>query len=183
MKISTYLLIAVAIFSVSACKKDKATTQKETEIQKEKITIEVPTKEENTINTPTTVDFPTFQVNEYFETFIKKNNSGADMVNIDKPKMGGELLRKGEKLKLEINGYWVNNKATAKDKLTVEIYPSSFKQNDGNRPIIEQKLSLKKENKYLIFGYLSHVSLEEGLYYYFLKNGETIVYTGNFVVK
>lgn len=177
MKISTYLLIAVAIFSVSACKKDKAKTSEE------KVTIEVPTKEENTINTPTTVDVPTFQVNDYFETFIKKNNSGADMVSIDKPKMGGELLRKGEKLKLEINGYWVNDKATAKDKLTLEIYPSTFKQNDGNRPIIEQKLSLKKENKYLIFGYLNHVSLEEGLYYYFLKNGETIVYTGNFIVK
>lgn len=176
MKISTYLLIAMTIFGVSACKKDKAENNK-----KEAITIEVPTKEEE--KTPVIIDAPTFQVNDYFETFIKKNNSGADMVNIDKPKIGSELLRKGDKLKLEINGYWVNDKATAKDKLTLEIFPSSFKQNDGNRPIIEQKLSLKKENKYLIFGYLNHISLEEGLYYYFLKNGETIVYTGNFVAK
>jgi hypothetical protein len=177
MKVSTYLLIAVTIFSISACKKDNPESPKKT------ITIEVPPKENNAINTPTTEFIPTFQINEYFEAFIKKNNTTSDMVNIDKPKMGSELLRKGDKLKLEINGYWVNNKATATDKLTLEIFPSSFKQNDGNRPMIEQKLSLKKENKYLIFGYLNHVSLEEGLYYYFLKNGKMIVYTGNFVVK
>jgi hypothetical protein len=105
------------------------------------------------------------------------------MVNIDKPKMGSELLRKEDKSKLEINGYWVSDKATAKDKLTLEVHPSSFKENDGNRPIIEQKLSLTKENKYLLFGYLNYVSLEEGLYYYFLKNEGVVVYTGNFMVK
>jgi hypothetical protein len=177
MKFSIYLLIAVTIFNIAACKKDKAETSED------RVTIEVPTKEDGTTNTSESDAVPIFQVNEYFETFILLNNSSSDMVNVDKPKMGGELLRKGDKLKLEINGYWVSEKASEKNKLTLEIYPSAFKQNDGNRPIIEQKLSLKKENKYFIFGYLNHVSLEEGLYYYFLKRDEVIVYTGNFMVK
>lgn len=177
MKISKYALIIIAILSITACKKDTSKP-----IIADNTKMEVPTKDE--LTTPKVEEVNSnFKVNDYFETFIKANNSGENMVNINKPKMGGELLRKADKVKLEINGYWVNDKANAKDKLTLEVFPNSFKQNDGNRSIIEQKLSLKKENKYLLFGYLKHLSLEDGLYYYFLKNKGIIVYTGKFMVK
>ena len=63
--------------------------------------------------------------------------------------------------KIMLTKYQDNGASIEKNKLILEIYPNLFKQNDGNRPIIEQKLSLKKENKYLIFGTSAQLSNHE----------------------
>lgn len=173
-----FLFVLMATLTLTACRKDKSENKKQTITN-----IEVPTQDakQEVEKVEEAVASANFETNDYFETFIAKNKSNTDIINIDKPKMGGELMPKGDKVKLEINGYWANGK-NAKE-ISLEVYPNIFEEGTDNRAIIEQKLKLTQENKYLIFGYLQHVSLDEGLYYYFLKNGKTIIYTGKFLVK
>lgn len=171
----TILILAIVLLIFSACRKDK---KSEDEQQNHRISI-------TTDNKPQTPEAPAesanFEINEYFETFIAKNGNNEFIVNIEKPKMNSQLLRKAEKVKLEINGYWVND--SKKSMVTLEVYPNSFSANNDNRAIIKQKLKLTRENRFLIFNYLNMLTLEEGLYYYFLKDGKDAIYTGKFMVK
>lgn len=171
----TILILTFAVLILTACKKDK-----KSEDENQTPTIAITTENER-VSPQVPTASANFEINDYFETFIAKNNNNESIVNIDKPKMNGELLRKAEKVKLEINGYWVSD--NKKSEITLAVYPNSFEAGNGNRSIIEQKLKLTRENKFLIFSYLNMIQLEEGLYYYFLKDGNNPIYTGKFVVK
>lgn len=178
-----FLIILIATLTMVACRKDKSESN-----EQDIVDIEVPTTEKQKSRSiaPEIANLSAnFEVNEYFETFITQNkaNNVEDIININKPKMGGELLRKADKVKLEISGYWANPSRKRNKKITLEVYPNTFKEGIDNRAIIEQKLKLTKDKRFLIFGYLKNVTLNEGLYYYFLKNGETVLYTGKFQVK
>ncbi|MFK7946613.1 MAG: hypothetical protein AB8G11_03405 [Saprospiraceae bacterium] len=171
----TILFLALSILTIVACKKDKKSAD---ENQTPIIAVTIDDEQA----TPRTPDASAnFEINEYFETFIAKNNNNESIVNIDKPKMNGELLRKADKVKVDINGYWVND--ANKSEIILEVYPNAFEVGNSNRPIIEQKLKLKRKNKFLMFSYLKMIALEEGLYYYFLKDNDTLIYVGKFIVK
>ncbi len=179
MKMSLYFVLLMCVFSLAACRNDKVKPENQSVT-----TIDVSTIDQNnTTDDAITDENSKFEINEYFESFIAKNGSNTTMVNIEKPKMGSELLRKGDKLKLEINGYWINEQDSKIKSITFELYPNAFKKGIDSRPIVEQKLKLKQENRFLIFGYLNHITLEEGLYYYFLIHDKTVIYTGKFLVK
>lgn len=172
-RLTILLLTFVTIFT-SACKKGDKTKN---ENDKQTITV---TTDENTQPEPSTAS-GNFEANDYFESFIAKNTDSESIVNLNKPKMNGELLRKENKLQLEVNGYWIND--SKKSSITLEVYPNSFEEGNDNRPIIEQKLKLTRENKFLLFSYLNTIALDEGLYYFFLKDNSNPIYTGKFLVK
>ncbi len=171
----TVFALTFTLLTISACKKDNQSDNNQS----------TPTISVTTDNEQITPKSPTintnFEVNDYFETFISKNKTGEAIVNINKPVMNGELLRKADKVKVEINGYWVSD--SPKNEITLEIYPNYFEADSDNRAIIKQKLKLNRQNRFLTFSYLKMIALEEGLYYYFLKDDDHSIYTGKFVVK
>jgi hypothetical protein len=141
-------------------------------------TIEVPTSRGIAPNAPPARD--PFAVNEYFETFIAKNPTQTVIVELQTPAANAVLMRKGEKVKVEIRGNCLN---AAEVMLNLEIFPAIFDRSSGIRPIVEQKLNLASSPRGQYFSYLQYVNLPKGLYYYFLKMDEQPIYVNKFLVQ
>ncbi len=170
-----YLLIILSIIIFCNCKK----APESIEITAEEV--EVPTSR-NTLTIDKSIETSSFKINQYFETFIQKNEQQTEKIEIATPQSNDVLMRKADKVKLEVKGFWDKTKGN-KNELTLEVFPNHFPQNTGVRPIIEQKLKLNANDNFLNFSYLKHIKLGSGLYYYFLKNGEDVVYVNKFIVK
>lgn len=170
-----YLLIVLSIIIFINCKK----TPENIEINADEI--EVPTSR-NTLIVDKSIKTSPFEINKYFETFIQKNEQQMEKIEIATPQANDVLMRKADKVKLEIQGFWNKRKGNS-EELILEVFPNHFAQNGGVRPIVEQKLKLKPNDSFLNFSYLKHIELESGLYYYFLKDGEEIIYVNKFIVK
>ena len=170
-----YLLLILSIITFVNCKK----VPESIEVTADEV--EVPTSR-NTLTVDKAVEISSFEINQYFETFIAKNEQQTEKIEIVTPQKNEVLTRKADKVKIEIKGYW--DKSDKKNStLKLEVFPNRFAQNTGVRPIVEQKLKLTNNNDFMNFSYLKLIKLESGLYYYFLKDGEDIIYVNKFIVK
>ena len=117
-------------------------------------------------------------VNDYFENSILKNDS--TVVSLEKPKLNENLIRVTNKVKLEVIGHL--NTSSKSSVIKLEIYPNTSTPLNS-KPIVNQKLNLIPNNNHYRFTYFNRVSLEKGLYYFFLKGKNEVIYTGKFQVS
>lgn len=170
-----YLLIIIPVLIFTNCKETPETVEVTAD------EIEVPTSR-NTLTIDKAIETSSFEINQYFETFIQKNETQNEKIEIATPQENAVLMRKADKVKVEIKGFW-NIRNEEKKDLLLEIFPNHFAQNTGVRPIIAQKLKLNPNDSFMNFSYLKLIKLESGLYYYFLKNQDEIIYVNKFIVK
>jgi hypothetical protein len=170
-----YILIILSIIAFTNCKKAPEAVDMSAD------EIEVPTSR-NTLTVDKAIKTSPFEINQYFETFIAKNETQTEKIEIATPQENAVLMRKADKVKVEIKGFW-NTKMGNNKELVLEVFPNHFAQNTGVRPIIEQKLKLNAKDSFLNFSYLKLLKLESGLYYYFLKHNDEVVYVNKFIVK
>ena len=135
-------------------------------------------KEKEILNEQSKIANNSFIVNEYFENSILKNDSAV--VSLKKPELNDNLIRVANKVKLEVIGHL--NTSPKSNVIRLEIYPNSSTPLNS-KPIINQKLNLIPNNSHYAFTYFNRVSLEKGLYYFFLKGENEVIYTGKFQVS
>ncbi len=170
-----YLLLIISVLIFVNCKKNIENTELTVD------EVEVPTSR-NAIVAEESIETSSFEINQYFETFIAKNEQQTEKIELTTPQHNEVLTRKADKVKVEIKGYW-NKNDKQNSNLSLEVFPNQFAQNTGVRPIIEQKLKLNSNNDFMNFSYLKFIKLESGLYYYFLKDGNEVIYVDKFIVK